>query len=188
MPALFSQQRMGYHRTNNTGGVAERLKAPVLKAGDGFTRPWVRIPPPPLEKQRSGSPHPRYTGATWLVGGEPRGGRCLIGPVPWAPSVRSSGCPFPRGGTAPRWSCLGRPQGGSARRRHRTGPPTACWPLPGRQSPRRSAAQNRVQSHSMAWFAPHGQGAGNLNLSERFGRQIGNGYGIILLIKTGVAG
>jgi hypothetical protein len=29
------------------GGVAERLKAPVLKTGGGVSRPWVRIPPPP---------------------------------------------------------------------------------------------------------------------------------------------
>jgi hypothetical protein len=29
------------------GGVAERLKAPVLKTGGGASRPWVRIPPPP---------------------------------------------------------------------------------------------------------------------------------------------
>ena len=29
------------------GGVAERLKAPVLKTGEGVSSPWVRIPPPP---------------------------------------------------------------------------------------------------------------------------------------------
>ena len=29
------------------GGVAERLKAPVLKIGSGASRSWVRIPPPP---------------------------------------------------------------------------------------------------------------------------------------------
>jgi hypothetical protein len=29
------------------GGVAERLKAPVLKTGSGLSRSWVRIPPPP---------------------------------------------------------------------------------------------------------------------------------------------
>jgi hypothetical protein len=29
------------------GGVAEWLKAPVLKTGGGVSRPWVRIPPPP---------------------------------------------------------------------------------------------------------------------------------------------
>ena len=31
------------------GGVAERLKAPVLKTGSGLSRSWVRIPPPPPE-------------------------------------------------------------------------------------------------------------------------------------------
>ncbi len=31
-----------------TGGVAERLKAPVLKTGKGFASSWVRIPSPPL--------------------------------------------------------------------------------------------------------------------------------------------
>jgi hypothetical protein len=31
------------------GGVAERLKAPVLKTGNGESRSWVRIPPPPPE-------------------------------------------------------------------------------------------------------------------------------------------
>ena len=31
------------------GGVAEWSNAPVLKTGDGATRPRVRIPPPPLE-------------------------------------------------------------------------------------------------------------------------------------------
>ena len=30
------------------GGVAEWSNAPVLKTGDGATRPRVRIPPPPL--------------------------------------------------------------------------------------------------------------------------------------------
>ena len=30
------------------GGVAERLKAPVLKTGKGFASSWVRIPSPPL--------------------------------------------------------------------------------------------------------------------------------------------
>jgi hypothetical protein len=29
------------------GGVAERLKAPVLKSVSGESRSWVRIPPPP---------------------------------------------------------------------------------------------------------------------------------------------
>ena len=29
------------------GGVAERLKALVLKTSNGFTHSWVRIPPPP---------------------------------------------------------------------------------------------------------------------------------------------
>ena len=32
---------------DQSGGVAERLKAPVLKTGDGLSRPWVQIPPPP---------------------------------------------------------------------------------------------------------------------------------------------
>ena len=32
------------------GGVAERLKAPVLKTGSGESRSWVRIPPPPPEQ------------------------------------------------------------------------------------------------------------------------------------------
>ena len=31
-----------------SGGVAERPIAPVLKTGDGASRSWVRIPPPPL--------------------------------------------------------------------------------------------------------------------------------------------
>ena len=30
-----------------SGSVAERLKAPVLKTGDGVTRSWVLIPPLP---------------------------------------------------------------------------------------------------------------------------------------------
>ena len=31
-----------------SGGVAERLNAPVLKTGVVFGSPWVRIPPPPF--------------------------------------------------------------------------------------------------------------------------------------------
>lgn len=31
----------------NSGRVAEWLKAPVLKTGEGATPPWVRIPPLP---------------------------------------------------------------------------------------------------------------------------------------------
>lgn len=48
---------MGYP----TGGVAERLIAPVLKTGDGATRPGVRIPPPPLvyEANNVGLSHDR---------------------------------------------------------------------------------------------------------------------------------
>jgi hypothetical protein len=34
------------------GGVAERLKAPVLKTGSGESRSWVRIPPPPFLSPR----------------------------------------------------------------------------------------------------------------------------------------
>jgi hypothetical protein len=34
------------------GGVAEWSNAPVLKTGDGATRPRVRIPPPPLRQSR----------------------------------------------------------------------------------------------------------------------------------------
>ena len=36
-----------YHESP-PGGVAEWSNAPVLKTGDGATRPRVRIPPPPL--------------------------------------------------------------------------------------------------------------------------------------------
>jgi hypothetical protein len=35
------------HQKGGHGGVAERLKAPVLKTGSGESRSWVRIPPPP---------------------------------------------------------------------------------------------------------------------------------------------
>lgn len=35
------------------GGVPEWTKGPVLKTGDGVTRPWVRIPPPPLNDSRT---------------------------------------------------------------------------------------------------------------------------------------
>jgi TolB-like protein len=38
------------------GGVAERLKAPVLKTGGGVSRPWVRIPPPPPNYRLAGHP------------------------------------------------------------------------------------------------------------------------------------
>ncbi len=43
------------------GGMAERLNAPALKAGDGVTRPRVRIPLPPLQagvvrRERRGRP------------------------------------------------------------------------------------------------------------------------------------
>ncbi len=31
--------------------MAERLKAPVLKTGDGLSRPWVQIPPSPPNKK-----------------------------------------------------------------------------------------------------------------------------------------
>src|SRR6516164_6028616 len=34
------------------GGVAERLKAPVLKTGSDESRSWVRIPPPPPKSLR----------------------------------------------------------------------------------------------------------------------------------------
>src|SRR5581483_4348837 len=34
-------------KLGSAGGVAERLKAPVLKTGSGASRSWVRIPPPP---------------------------------------------------------------------------------------------------------------------------------------------
>ena len=36
---------------SEVGGVAEWLKAPVLKTGGGVSRPWVRIPPPPPKKR-----------------------------------------------------------------------------------------------------------------------------------------
>src|SRR3954465_114889 len=36
-----------------SGGVAEWSNAPVLKTGDGATRPRVRIPPPPSRIQRA---------------------------------------------------------------------------------------------------------------------------------------
>jgi hypothetical protein len=35
------------------GGVAERLKAPVLKTGVAERSPWVRIPPPPPKNSTS---------------------------------------------------------------------------------------------------------------------------------------
>jgi|WetSurMetagenome_2_1015567.scaffolds.fasta_scaffold00164_36 hypothetical protein len=41
----MSKCRHGIFR--QTGGVAERLKAAVLKTVVGVTLPWVRIPPPP---------------------------------------------------------------------------------------------------------------------------------------------
>ena len=34
-------------KPNTVGGVAERLKASVLKTDNGATHSWVRIPPPP---------------------------------------------------------------------------------------------------------------------------------------------
>ena len=39
------------------GGVAEWLKAPVLKTGNGATRSGVRIPPPPPHKIRDLNEH-----------------------------------------------------------------------------------------------------------------------------------
>ena len=36
----------GYNTTR--GGVPERPNGAVLKTADGGSRPWVRIPPPPL--------------------------------------------------------------------------------------------------------------------------------------------
>lgn len=41
---------------DSSGGVPEWTKGPVLKTGDGVTRPWVRIPPPPLNDLRSDRP------------------------------------------------------------------------------------------------------------------------------------
>jgi hypothetical protein len=41
---LFREQGVIDFRT---GGVAERLNAPVLKTGKGESPSWVRIPPPP---------------------------------------------------------------------------------------------------------------------------------------------
>lgn len=35
------------HIFKQYGWVAERLKAPVLKTGEGVSFPWVRIPPHP---------------------------------------------------------------------------------------------------------------------------------------------
>ncbi len=40
-----------FPRKIELGGVAERLKAPVLKTGIPATGSWVRIPPPPLKKR-----------------------------------------------------------------------------------------------------------------------------------------
>ena len=41
-------------KLNNNGGVAEWLKAPVSKTGNGETRSGVRIPPPPqIERSES---------------------------------------------------------------------------------------------------------------------------------------
>ncbi len=43
-----------FPRKIESGGVAERLKAPVLKTGIPATGSWVRIPPPPLKKGLAG--------------------------------------------------------------------------------------------------------------------------------------
>ena len=40
--------RQFHNVTRNFGEVAERFIAPVLKTGDVERRPWVRIPPSPL--------------------------------------------------------------------------------------------------------------------------------------------
>src|SRR3954469_2349465 len=49
-----SRRPRGGLRLPAPGGVAERSNAPVLKTGDGVTRPRVRIPPPPLQRPRLG--------------------------------------------------------------------------------------------------------------------------------------
>ena len=43
-------QRCPLHGMMNAGGVAERLKAPVLKTGRPVRVSWVRIPPPPFKE------------------------------------------------------------------------------------------------------------------------------------------
>src|SRR5690606_1381061 len=46
--------RLPYRVWRNNGQMAERLKAPVLKTGEGSNLPWVRIPlcPPKLLENR----------------------------------------------------------------------------------------------------------------------------------------
>lgn len=41
------------HRSLAHGVVAERLKAPDLKSGEGLALPWVRIPPAPLTERQA---------------------------------------------------------------------------------------------------------------------------------------
>ena len=43
------------------GGVPEWSNGPVLKTGVAFGSPWVRIPPPPLQRARSPCPQLRFT-------------------------------------------------------------------------------------------------------------------------------
>src|SRR5690606_5096605 len=47
-PGVLARIRSVAVPSGEPGGVAEWLKAPVLKTGVGFGSPWVRIPPPPL--------------------------------------------------------------------------------------------------------------------------------------------
>ena len=43
----FNNKYIKVQNTHHFGGVAERLKALVLKTSNGATHSWVQIPPPP---------------------------------------------------------------------------------------------------------------------------------------------
>jgi hypothetical protein len=52
-PSYTLRNAINIRPVTTGGGVAERLKAPVLKIGSGVSRSWVRIPPPPPANLRS---------------------------------------------------------------------------------------------------------------------------------------
>jgi hypothetical protein len=68
----------------STGGVAEWLKAAVLKTAVGGSPPGVRIPSPPLQPGNPGARGKRAPGQKWvgvLVGGRESWGRWIPPPL-----------------------------------------------------------------------------------------------------------
>ena len=58
--SVFHPSRGGA-ASRHPGGVPEWSNGPVLKTGVAFGSPWVRIPPPPLQRARSPCPQLRFT-------------------------------------------------------------------------------------------------------------------------------